>query len=102
MAKIIRFEASVQRRAYNYGYDHATSMLYSCPDVALRRRSIQRFRVATGHADPVYGACIVMYPHKFVTEQLSVSAKKLFGGKAINWVKDGINDAFDVFLKERK
>ena len=102
MFKVTCFEKSVRRRAYNYGYSRAFSALYSSPDVALRRLIIQSFRVVTGDTDPVYCACIALYPRKFVREQLSVSAKKLFSGEALNGVKAGIDAAFDDFLREKE
>lgn len=96
------FEASVKHQAYDYGYEHTTSVLYSTPDVALSRRAIQFSRALTGSTDPVYDACIERYPHEFVTEHLDGLAKKLFGDEALEWVIDGIDDAFDEFLGERK
>lgn len=96
------FEASVKRQAYDYGYEHTNSVLYSSPDVALSRRAIQFSRALTGSTDPVYDACIDRYPQEFVTEQLSWLDKKLFGDEALEWVMDGIDDAFDEFLGERK
>ena len=102
MANTTRFEAAVRRKAYNYGYEQANSVIYSNPDVTLTRQAIHFSRVFTGHADPVYCACVTLYPRKFVTEQLNVTAQKLFSGEALKWVKDGINDAFNDFLGERK
>lgn len=102
MAAFWMCEASVKRQAYDYGYNHTNSVLYSNPDVALSRRAIQFSRALTGSTDPVYDACIERYPHEFVTEQLHGLTKKLFGDEALEWVMDGIDDAFDEFLGERK
>ena len=102
MASFWMFEASVKRQAYDYGYEHTNSVLYSSPDIALSRRAIQFSRALTGSTDPVSDACIERYPHEFVTEHLDGLAKKLFGDEALEWVIDGIDDAFDEFLGERK
>lgn len=102
MAAFWIFEASVKRQAYEYGYEQTNSILYSDPDITLSKQAIRFARALTGSTDPVYDACIERYPHKFVTEQLNGLAKKLFGDEALEWVMDGIDDAFDEFLGERK
>lgn len=102
MAAFWIFEASVKRQAYDYGYEQANSILYSNPDITLSKQAIRFARALTGSTDPVYDACIERYPHEFVTEQLNGLAKKLFGDEALEWVIDGIDDAFDEFLGERK
>jgi hypothetical protein len=102
MAAFWMFEAHVERQAYDYGYEHTNSVLYSTPDVVPSRRAIQVFRALTDSTDPVYDACIERYPHEFVTEHLDELAKKLFRDEALEWVIDGIDDAFDEFLGERK
>lgn len=96
------FEASVKSQAYDYGYEQTNNILYSNPDIALSKQAIRFARALTGSTDPVYDACIERYPHKFVTEQLNGLAKTLFGDEALEWVIDGIDDAFDEFLGERK
>lgn len=96
------FETSVKRQAYDYGYEQANSILYSNPDITLSKQAIRFARALTGSTDPVYDACIERYPHEFVTEHLNGLAKKLFGDEALEWVIDGIDDAFDEFLGERK
>lgn len=102
MAAFWMFEASIKRQAYDYGYEQANSILYSNPDITLSKQAIRFARALTGSTDPVYDACIERYPHEFVTEQLAGLAKKLFGDEALEWVMDGIDDAFDEFLGERK
>lgn len=102
MAAFWIFEASVKRQAYDYGYEQANSILYSNPDITLSKQAIRFARALTGSTDPVYDACIERYPHEFVTEQLNGLAKKLFGDEALEWIIDGIDDAFDEFLGERK
>lgn len=102
MAAFWIFEASVKRQAYDYGYEQANSILYSNPDITLSKQAIRFARALTGSTDPVYDACVERYPHEFVTEQLNGLAKKLFGDEALEWVIDGIDDAFDEFLGERK
>lgn len=102
MAAFWMFEASVKRQAYDYGYEQANSILYSNPDITLSKQAIRFARALTGSTDPVYDACIERYPHEFVTEHLDGLAKKLFGDEALEWVIDGIDDAFDEFLGERK
>lgn len=102
MAAFWIFEASVKRQAYDYGYEQANSILYSNPDITLSKQAILFARALTGSTDPVYDACIERYPHEFVTEHLDGLAKKIFGDEALEWVMDGIDDAFDEFLGERK
>lgn len=102
MAAFWIFEASVKRQAYDYGYEQANSILYSNPDITLSKQAIRFARALTGSTDPVYDACIERYPREFVTERLSGLANKLFGDEALEWVIDGIDDAFDEFLGERK
>lgn len=102
MAAFWMLEASVKMRAYDYGYEQANSILYSNPDITLSKQAIRFARALTGSTDPVYDACIERYPHEFVTEQLNGLAKTLFGDEALEWVMDGIDDAFDEFLGERK
>ena len=102
MAAFWTCEASVKRQAYDYGYKCTNSVLYSNPDIALSKQAIRFARALTGSTDPVYDACIERYPHEFVTEQLHGLTKKLFGDEALEWVMDGIDDAFDEFLGERK
>lgn len=102
MAAFWIFEASVKRQAYDYGYEQANSILYSNPDITLSKQAIRFARALTGSTDPVYNACIERYPHEFVTEHLDGLAKKLFGDESLDWVIDGIDDAFDEFLGERK
>ena len=102
MAAFWIFEASVKRQAYDYGYEQANSILYSDPDITLSKQAIRFARALTGSTDPVYDACIERYPREFVTDQLNGLAKKLFGDEALEWVIDGIDDAFDEFLGERK
>lgn len=102
MAAFWIFEASVKRQAYDYGYEQANSILYSKPDITLSKQAIRFARALTGSTDPVYDACIERYPHEFVTEHLDGLAKKLFGDESLDWVIDGIDDAFDEFLGERK
>lgn len=102
MAAFWIFEASVKRQAYDYGYEQANSILYSNPDITLSKQAIRFARALTGSTDPVYDACIERYPHEFVTEHLDGLAKKLFGDESLDWVIDGIDDAFDEFLGERK
>lgn len=102
MAAFWMFEASVKRQAYDYGYEQTNSILYSNPDITLSKQAIRFARALTGSTDPVYDACIERYPHEFVTEHLDGLAKKLFGDEALEWVMDGIDDAFDEFLGERK
>lgn len=96
------FEASVKRQAYDYGYEQTNNILYSNPDTTLSKQAIRFARALTGSTDPVYDACIERYPNEFVTEHLDGLAKKLFGDEALEWVIDGIDDAFDDFLGERK
>ena len=102
MAAFWIFEISVKRQAYGYGYEQTNSILYSNPDITLSKQAIRFARALTGSTDPVYDACIERYPHEFVTEHLDGLAKKLFGDEALEWVIDGIDDAFDEFLGERK
>lgn len=102
MAAFWIFEASVKRQAYDYGYEQANSILYSNPDITLSKQAIRFARALTGSTDPVYDACIERYPHEFVTEQLNGLVKKLFSDESLEWVIDGIDDAFDEFLGERK
>lgn len=102
MAAFWMFEASVKRQAYDYGYEQANSILYSNPDITLSKQAIRFARALTGSTDPVYDACIERYPHEFIKEQLNGLAKTLFGDEALEWVIDGIDDAFDEFLGERK
>lgn len=102
MAAFWIFETSVKRQAYNYGYEQTNSILYSNSDITLSKQAIRFARALTGSTDPVYDACIERYPHEFVTEHLDGLAKKLFGDEALEWVIDGIDDAFDDFLGERK
>lgn len=102
MAAFWMFEASVKRQAYDYGYEQTNSILYSNPDITLSKQAIRFARALTGSTDPVYDACIERYPHEFVTEHLDGLAKKLFGDEALEWVMEGIDDAFDEFLGERK
>lgn len=102
MAAFWMFEASIKRQAYDYGYEQANSILYSNPDITLSKQAIRFARALTGSTDPVYDACIERYPHEFITEQLNGLAKTLFGDEALEWVIDGIDDAFDEFLGERK
>lgn len=102
MAAFWIFEASVKRQAYDYGYEQANSILYSNPDITLSKQAIRFARALTGSTDTVYDACIERYPHEFVTEHLDGLAKKLFGDESLDWVIDGIDDAFDEFLGERK
>lgn len=96
------FEASVKRQAYDYGYEQTNSILYSNPDIMLSKQAIRFARALTESTDPVYDVCIERYPHEFVTEHLDGLATKLFGDEALEWVMDGIDDAFDEFLGERK
>lgn len=96
------FEAAVKKQAHDYGYDHVNAVLYSNPDIDLSRRSIQFARALTGDTDPVYDACVEHYPNEFVSEHMNGLAQTLFGDAAIGWVIDGIDDAFDEFLGERK
>ena len=102
MAAFWMFETSVKRQAYDYGYEQTNSILYSNPDITLSKQAIRFARALTGSTDPVYDACIERYPREFVTEHLDGLAKKLFGDEALEWVIDGIDDAFDEFLGERK
>lgn len=102
MAAFWIFETSVKRQAYDYGYEHTSSVLYSNPDITLSKQAIRFARALTGSTDPVYDACIEQYSHEFVTEHLDGLAKKLFGDEALECVIDGIDDAFDEFLGERK
>lgn len=102
MAVFWMFETSVKRQAYDYGYESTSSVLYSNPDITLSKQAIRFARALTGSTDPVYDACIERYPNEFVTEHLDGLAKKLFGDEALEWVIDGIDDAFDEFLGERK
>lgn len=102
LAAFWMFEASVKRQAYDYGYEQTNSILYSNPDITLSKQAIRFTRALTGSTDPVYDACIERYPHEFVTEHLDGLAKKLFGDEALEWIIDGIDDAFDEFLGERK
>lgn len=102
MAAFWIFEASVKRQAYDYGYEQANSILYSNPDITLSKQAIRFARALIGSTDPVYDACIERYPHEFITEHLDGLAEKLFGDEALEWVMDGIDDAFDEFLGERK
>lgn len=96
------FETSVKRQAYSYGYEQTNSILYSNPDITLSKQAIRFARALTGSTDPVYDACVERYPHEFVTEHLDGLANKLFGNEALEWVIDGIDDAFDEFLGEGK
>lgn len=96
------FEATVKRQAYDYGYEQANSILYSNPDVALSKQAIRFARALTGSTDPVYDACIERFPKEFSSDYLSGLSKTLFGDEALEWVIDGIDDAFDEFLGERK
>ena len=102
MAAFWIFETSVKRQAYSYGYEQTNSILYSNSDITLSKQAIRFARALTGSTDPVYDACIERYPHEFVTEHLDGLAKKLFGDEALEWVIDGIDNAFDEFLGERK
>lgn len=102
MAAFWMFEASVKRQAYDYGYEHTSSVLYSNPDITLSKQAIRFARALTGSTDPVYDACVERYPNEFVTEHLDGLAKKLFGDEALEWVIGGVDDAFDEFLGERK
>lgn len=102
MASFWIFEASVKKQAHDYGYDHVNTVLYANPDVALSRRAIQFSRALTGSTDPVYDAAVERYPNEFVTEHMNGLVQKLFGDEALEWVIDGIDDAFDEFLGERK
>lgn len=96
------FEATVKRQAYDYGYEQANSILYSNPDVALSKQAIRFARALTGSTDPVYDACIERFPKEFSSDHLGGLSKTLFGDEALEWVIDGIDDAFDEFLGERK
>lgn len=102
MAAFWIFETSVKRQAYSYGYEQASSILYSNPDISLSKQAIRFARALTGSTDPVYDACVERYPHEFVTEHLDGLATKLFGDEALEWVIDGIDNAFYEFLGERK
>lgn len=102
MASFWIFEATIKRQAYDYGYEQANSILYSNPDIALSKQAIRFVRALTGSTDPVYDACIERFPREFVTDNLSGLSKTLFGDEALEWVIDGIDDAFDEFLGERK
>ena len=102
MAAFWIFETSIKRQAYSYGYEQTNSILYSNSDILLSKQAIRFARALTGSTDPVYDACIERYPHEFVTEHLAGLANKLFGDEALEWVIDGIDDAFDDFLGERK
>lgn len=102
MASFWIFEATVKRQAYDYGYDQVNAVLYANPDVSLSRRAIQFSRALTGSTDPVYDAAVERYPNEFVNEHMSGLAQKLFSNEALEWVIDGIDDAFDEFLGERK
>lgn len=102
MASFWIFETSVKHQAYGYGYEQTNSILYSNPDITLSKQAIRFARALTGSTDPVYDACIERYPNEFVTEHLDGLAKKLFGDEALEWVIDGIDDAFDEFLGERE
>lgn len=93
---------TVKRQAYDYGYEQADSILYSNPDVALSKQAIRLARALTGSTDPVYDACIERFPREFTRDRLSGLSKALFGDEALEWVIDGIDDAFDEFLGERK
>lgn len=102
MASFWMFETYIKRQAYSYGYEQTNSILYSNSDITLSKQAIRFARALTGSTDPVYDACIERYPNEFVTEHLDGLAKKLFGDEALEWVIDGIDDAFDDFLGERK
>lgn len=102
MASFWIFEAAVKRQAYDYGYEQANSILYSNPDVALSKQAIRFARALTGSTDPVYDACIERFPKEFASDHLRGLSKMLFGDEALEWVIDGIDDAFDEFLGERK
>ena len=102
MASFWIFEATIKRQAYDYGYEQANSILYSNPDVALSKQAIRFARALTGSTDPVYDACIERFPREFASDYLSGLSKTLFGDEALEWVIDGIDDAFDEFLGERK
>lgn len=102
MASFWIFEATIKRQAYDYGYEQANSILYSNPDMALSKQAIRFVRALTGSTDPVYDACIERFPREFVTDNLSGLSKTLFGDEALEWVIDGIDDAFDEFLGDRK
>lgn len=102
MAAFWMFETSVKRQAYGYGYEQTNSILYSNPDITLSKQAIRFARALIGSTDPVYDACVERYPNEFVTEHLDGLAKKLFGDEALEWVMDGIDDAFDEFLGERE
>lgn len=93
---------TVRRQAYDYGYEQTNSVLYSNPDIALSKQAIRFARALTGGTDPVYDACIMRFPKDFVSNRLSGLSKTLFGDEALEWVIDGIDDAFDEFLGERK
>lgn len=102
MASFWIFEAAVKRQAYDYGYEQANSILYSNPDIALSKQAIRFARALTGSTDPVYDTCIERFPREFANDRLSGLSKALFGDEALEWVMDGIDDAFDEFLGERK
>lgn len=102
MASFWIFEATIKRQAYDYGYEQANSILYSNPDIALSKQAIRFARALTGSTDPVYDACIMRFPADFVSNHLSGLAETLFSDEALEWVIDGIDDAFDEFLGERK
>lgn len=102
MASFWIFEASVKRQAYNYGYEQTNSILYSNPDVALSKQAIRFARALTGSTDPVYDTCVMKFPEDFASNHLDGLAETLFSDEALEWVIDGIDDAFDEFLGERK
>lgn len=96
------FEATVKKQAYDFGHNTTNDVLYSDPDIALSKQAIRFARALTGGTDPVYNTCVAKFPEAFVTEHMSGLAQKLFGDEALEWVIDGIDDAFDEFLGERK
>lgn len=102
MAAVWIWAATVKGQAYDYGYKQANSILYSNPDIALSKQAIRFARALTGSTDPVYDACIERFPREFANVRLSGLSKALFGDEALEWVMDGIDDAFDEFLGERK
>lgn len=102
MASFWIFEATVKKQAYDYGYNTTNDVLYSDPDIALSKQAIRFARALTGGTDPVYNTCVDKFPEAFVANNMSSLSQKLFGDEALEWVIDGIDDAFDEFLGERK
>ena len=96
------FEATVKKQAYDYGYNTTNDVLYSDPDIALSKQAIRFARALTGGTDPVYNTCVDKFPEAFVANNMNSLSQKLFGDAALEWVIDGIDDAFDEFLGERK